>query len=402
MSNVSCPHCGTANPSNAAYCARCQRPLSGGKASSPLPPASQVAQQILQKRPPVPTAAAPKPLASAAEVAARLAARRAEENPFERTVIERVPQPANQRSVLAAGPAKAPPPKLDIDSGDDDISNEPTRVFAVPKTMHDEPTRNAREMFNEPTRNMNLERRATVQAPREPISTQKSAVLPAPPKPAAAPSLPQPAVARDVHPSQREPAAVKPSTARRPAPPAELQERRGAPQPHLREGAVPPQRPAPQPPEATAVGIEYAAGWRLLLSHVVDFALLCIVCVLFAKADASLTGPHDIDTSGVWDWIGSHPGSALRAGILTVLVGTAYHIVMAQLSGRTLGRMVAGTTLARRSGKPLNTFVIVVRALASFASLLLFGAGFFWSIVDRRGRGFHDLVAGTMVVRHQG
>ena len=195
-------------------------------------------------------------------------------------------------------------------------------------------------------------------------------------------------------PAAREPAA-------RPVP-KRPQEERGPAAPILREGAIPPRHPAPQPPERTAVGIEHAAGWRLLLSHAVDFALLSVFFVLVAKLDAAISGPKGIATSGVFDWIGSHPGSTLRAAILTTLVGTAYHIVMAQLSGRTLGRLVAGTTLARRSGKPLNSFVIVIRAVASFVSLLCFGAGFFWSIVDKRGRGFHDLVAGTMVVRHRG
>ena len=77
------------------------------------------------------------------------------------------------------------------------------------------------------------------------------------------------------------------------------------------------------------------------------------------------------------------------------------HALLAQMSGRTVGRMIAGTTLARRSGRPMSWVVVAVRTVASFVSLLAFGAGFFWAIVDNRGRGFHDLVAGTMVVRHR-
>ncbi|HSI06521.1 MAG TPA: RDD family protein, partial [Myxococcota bacterium] len=248
-------------------------------------------------------------------------------------------------------------------------------------SMHDEPTRNARA---EPRFDAGITQRNPVVAPA--------------PRPAAAPALPQPALARAAVPAAREPAARP--IAKRPSGTAD--DRRSSGAPMLRDGAIPPQYPAPQPPERTATSIEYAAGWRLFLSHAVDFALLSLFFVLIAKLDAAIAGPKNIETSGVFDWIGSHPGSTLRAAILTTLVGTAYHIVTAQLSGRTLGRFVAGTTLARRSGKPLNTFVIVVRAVASFVSLLLFGAGFFWSIVDRRGRGLHDLVAGTMVVRYHG
>ncbi len=391
MSNVSCPHCGTANPANAAYCARCQRPLTkaGAAPAGNLPSASQVAQQILQKRPPVPSTAQPAPLPTAAQVAASLMQRRTQEGvapAVERTVIERAPSPPAKKAAPPPEPRPSPqqrPRGLDELTDADDFNNQPTAVFTIPKSLHDEPTRNAGT------------------APRfDAGATQRTPLAPAAPRPAAAPSLPQPAIQRNVVPAAREPAAR--AATRRAEPSSDMHERRGTGVPMLREGAVPPQHPAPQPPEKTAVGIEYAAGWRLLLSHAVDFALLSVFFVAFAKLDATLSGPKGVDTSGLFDWIGSHPGSTLRAAILTTLVGTAYHIVMAQLSGRTLGRMVAGTTLARRSGKPLNTFVIVLRAAASFASLLMFGAGFFWSIVDRRGRGFHDLVAGTMVVRYHG
>jgi uncharacterized RDD family membrane protein YckC len=301
-------------------------------------------------------------------------------------VVDRAPQPPAKR----AAPAPTPQPRPQQRTGPtddrtvpDDFSNEPTKVFQAPKSLHDEPTRNPRG-----------------EARFDAGTTQRNPVVAPAPRPAAAPSLPQPALARAVMPVAREPVAR--SVANRPAAPSGMQEPRATAAPMLREGAIPPQRPAPQPPEGTAAVIEYAAGWRLLLSHAVDFALLSIFFVLIAKLDASISGPKGVETSGVFDWIGSHPGSTLRAAILTTLAGTAYHIVMAQLSGRTLGRLLAGTTLARRSGKPLNTFVIVIRAVASFVSLLLFGAGFFWSIVDRRGRGFHDLVAGTMVVRYRG
>ncbi len=42
----------------------------------------------------------------------------------------------------------------------------------------------------------------------------------------------------------------------------------------LRQGATPPKRTAPKPPQAERLLLESAAGWRILLGYAVDIALL--------------------------------------------------------------------------------------------------------------------------------
>ena len=41
----------------------------------------------------------------------------------------------------------------------------------------------------------------------------------------------------------------------------------------------------------------------------------------------------------------------------------------------------------------------VVRALACFLSLIVIGLGFLWIAFDPEKRGWHDKIAGTVVVR---
>lgn len=120
----------------------------------------------------------------------------------------------------------------------------------------------------------------------------------------------------------------------------------------------------------------------------------------FAFIDGSLSSTHVVSGSVV-EWLANHSGSAFRAALITILAGTTYHLILDLSGGRTLGRILSGTELARRSGKPLNWFVVVLRTALSYLSIALFGAGFFWAIVDRRGRCLHDLIAGTVVIRHR-
>lgn len=131
-----------------------------------------------------------------------------------------------------------------------------------------------------------------------------------------------------------------------------------------------------------------------------DAAVLAAVFFAFVFVDGSLSSSHVVSGSLV-EWLSNHSGSAFRAALITVLAGTTYHLMLDVSGGRTLGRIVSGTELARRSGKPLNWFVVILRTVFSYISLAIFGAGFFWAIVDRRGRCLHDLVAGTVVIRHR-
>jgi uncharacterized RDD family membrane protein YckC len=50
------------------------------------------------------------------------------------------------------------------------------------------------------------------------------------------------------------------------------------------------------------------------------------------------------------------------------------------------------------SGQPLSWQQILVRFLIGIVSWLAFGLGFFWAIVDKQHRTWHDQVSDTCVV----
>jgi uncharacterized RDD family membrane protein YckC len=76
-----------------------------------------------------------------------------------------------------------------------------------------------------------------------------------------------------------------------------------------------------------------------------------------------------------------------------------YGAVMWKLKGATLGGMICHLHVVRLDGRPVDWSTAIVRALGCFLSLFIAGLGFIWIAIDRENQGWHDKIAGTVVVR---
>lgn len=76
-----------------------------------------------------------------------------------------------------------------------------------------------------------------------------------------------------------------------------------------------------------------------------------------------------------------------------------YGAVLWKLKGSTVGGIIFGLKVVRVDGRPMDWVTAAVRALACFFSLIVIGLGFFWIAFDREKQGWHDKIAGTVVVR---
>ena len=91
----------------------------------------------------------------------------------------------------------------------------------------------------------------------------------------------------------------------------------------------------------------------------------------------------------------------LTAGYVSVAaVAFLNFVVVAGLSGRTLGKWLAGLRIERKDGEPQSFGRALVRHLVGYPlTLLTLGAGFLLAAFHPQGRALHDLLAGTVVVR---
>ena len=70
-------------------------------------------------------------------------------------------------------------------------------------------------------------------------------------------------------------------------------------------------------------------------------------------------------------------------------------------NGQTWGKQLVWLRVVRVDGLPVTAGVAVVRELVGKAGLgaLTLGAGLLWALLDARGQGLHDRLAGTLVVQ---
>jgi uncharacterized RDD family membrane protein YckC len=87
------------------------------------------------------------------------------------------------------------------------------------------------------------------------------------------------------------------------------------------------------------------------------------------------------------------------AGELFLPVWILYHLVMWAWKGTTVGGIVLRLNIVRLNGEPINFAVALVRCLSAFFSTLLFCLGFFWAGWSRDRQSWHDIIAGTVIVR---
>lgn len=81
------------------------------------------------------------------------------------------------------------------------------------------------------------------------------------------------------------------------------------------------------------------------------------------------------------------------------VVGLLYNSYFwTQNNGQTPGKSVMGIRVVKTSGQPLSIVDAVVRYVGYYINTFLLFIGWLWAIFDSKNQGFHDKLAGTIVV----
>jgi uncharacterized RDD family membrane protein YckC len=142
---------------------------------------------------------------------------------------------------------------------------------------------------------------------------------------------------------------------------------------HSATGAIPPMSVATATGEAPAsmevTALPRAGFWIRTAAAFLDFVILIVPTVITHFPPAFL------------------------------VLSFAYHVGMWAWKGTTLGGVVFGLKVVREDGRPVDFAVALVRSLASIFSFMVLCLGFFWAGWTREKRSWHDLIAGTIIVK---
>lgn len=141
-------------------------------------------------------------------------------------------------------------------------------------------------------------------------------------------------------------------------------------------------------------------GWRLaaigydLMPLVGIWMLVALLAMVGLQAVTGSTNIVMSDAVNHREWL---YWITLR---LALLAATAtYFIISWRRAGQTIGMRAWRLQLVSYDGSRISQRQAWQRFGMAIVSLLALGIGFFWSLFDRDGRCWHDIVSGTRLIR---
>ena len=151
---------------------------------------------------------------------------------------------------------------------------------------------------------------------------------------------------------------------------------------------------APAEPSGPAPGVRFAPHGPRLVAYILDGVILTVVFMLVLIPVALITASVDRDGPS---------GAAIAAMVMLVLAAMAVSVLYFpffwQRTGQTPGMRPFHLWVVRdRDGAGFGWGTALLRLLGLYVAASVFYLGFLWIFVDKRRRGWQDLIAGTIVV----
>ena len=87
-------------------------------------------------------------------------------------------------------------------------------------------------------------------------------------------------------------------------------------------------------------------------------------------------------------------------GGLSIVIGVIYNwFFWTRWDGQTPGKRIMGLRVIKADGSRLSDIDAMLRGVGYYISGLFMGLGYIWALIDEDKRTWHDLIAGTVVVK---
>jgi uncharacterized RDD family membrane protein YckC len=148
---------------------------------------------------------------------------------------------------------------------------------------------------------------------------------------------------------------------------------------------------------------KYAGFWRRFIAYMIDGFIIGIIFFVLAiiAGIAFFTG---IMSGGNNAWIAgmNDPERMLSITLwfwlFSTLINIAYFTYFHGTTGRTPGKTLLGVQVVSVEGRPISFGTAFLRSVGYMVSSLFFCLGFIWIGFDKRKQGWHDKIAGTVVI----
>lgn len=146
---------------------------------------------------------------------------------------------------------------------------------------------------------------------------------------------------------------------------------------------------------------EYAGFWIRVLASIIDTVMIIIILVPIM---ALIYGVNYMSTESMSGGVSYSASSYSFEGggnfilnyILPAVIVLAFWIYKSATPGKMLTKL---TIVDAKTGKKPTKGQFILRYLGYFVSSFIFCLGFIWIAFDKKKQGWHDKIAGTVVIR---
>ncbi len=148
---------------------------------------------------------------------------------------------------------------------------------------------------------------------------------------------------------------------------------------------------------------KYAGFWRRFIAYMIDGIIISIVLFILAliggiaffagtKSNGNnawiseMSNPEQMLSLTLWFWI------------FSTLVNIAYFTYFHGTTGKTPGKMLLGLQVVSIEGNHISFGTAFLRSVGYLVSSLIFCLGYIWIMFDNKKQGWHDKIAGTVVI----
>jgi uncharacterized RDD family membrane protein YckC len=139
---------------------------------------------------------------------------------------------------------------------------------------------------------------------------------------------------------------------------------------------------------------QYAGFVSRLIAFGIDIAIIFAVLVLMTFLLNAVLTIFNLETIVGMDMV----QKLALSGVFSLLLSASYFIFFWSLTGRTPGKILMGLRIVTIDGQSLSLGRSVRRFLGYILSIFAMWLGFLWILLDNRRQGWHDKIAGTLVI----
>lgn len=148
---------------------------------------------------------------------------------------------------------------------------------------------------------------------------------------------------------------------------------------------------------------KFAGFWRRFVAYMIDGFIISVVffILMIVAAVAYFAGAMSGDGGAIMAKIADPAQMAsftLWMWVFSILMNMAYFTYFHGSTGRTPGKMLMGLQVISVDGTPITFGIAFLRSVGYLVSSVVFCLGFIWIAFDKKKQGWHDKIAGTVVI----